>query len=786
MVNGHTRFCFLNIGLTQADAHAMVKETFVDRLVYRFPSAIIVITFIATATFAYLGRDVRFDPSTDDLLQQSHPDVQRYQEFRRIFGNDDLLVIAVYDPDSVFRGTVLEDIDMLTRRLDALPGVEQVLSITNVRIPTPGLFVPQLQQAYTSYPRSEAGLRAFAAEIAILGTGFLVSEDRRMTAIYVYPTLSDNTDAAGNGLVEDVERVIGQQPDRYYLIGNPKIRHGLVTAAVRDTVVSIAATGTVVALVLAALFGSLWTVVLPLLTIGLATVWVGGFLAAAGIPINSWTALIAPLLLVLGIANMVHILSSLQQNCARQRSRQDAVRLALRANLKPCALASVTTALGFLSLTIAEVPVLRDFGFGAAFGVLVAFLLSVLFLPATLMLAPIEGVCRPRAWILASIEGMKNVAVHHPGLVILCFVTIAAPLAYGISRLTIDTDILGVFKPDHELSVANRAVQQHLGGTGPLELVIESGPGAMLSIDMLQRIDRYQHHLEALPEIERTFSVVDLVKVLNMAFARGDPRFHRLPDNPLVLNSLKTFSNSPEQNDELFRMVARDFHAARVMVRLRATGTAAVSRLVREITAAAGGFFPEGVDVHVTGTTALYTEAVNQLVSSQIRSFLTACGTIFISITVAFRSLRFGLFSVVPNLFPIMVVFGWMGLAGISLDLFNAMIASIALGIALDDSIHLLARFQRSLGAGMDVASAVTGSVREVGIPIIATSAIVALGFVGLAASASLDGTARFGYFSAVALVVAFIASVLFLPALVLKFWSLRASAPEDAIVPNR
>ena len=218
-------------------------------------------------------------------------------------------------------------------------------------------------------------------------------------------------------------------------------------------------------------------------------------------------------------------------------------------------------------------------------------------------------------------------------------------------------------------------------------------------------------------------------------------------------------------------MVTGDLSSGRIVLWIRSSGTAAISRLVDDIERMAVTVLPSSLKLKVTGTTVVYTDAVNQLVKSQVTSFVAAFVTILLTIIIVFRSWRIGVFALAPNVLPILSVFGAMGLVGISLDFFNVMIASIALGIAVDDSIHFLTWFRRALKKTRSVSRSVAAATHNVGTPIVATSLVVGLGFVGVAATATLAGTVRFGYITAFAILIALMTTALLLPALLLMYW---------------
>jgi uncharacterized protein len=729
----------------------------------RHPWITMLVALMVTLLLGTGIKNLRFDMSTERLLLGDGVALQTLQRFRQNFGNDDLLVAAVHDKRTFSHPEAFARLQELTGRLGALPGVEQVVSLANM--PRPGF----------SNPFSSSKPKPMAELWKGLTQDVLISGDGTVAAIHMNPSmqLDDNALIAMVGSIEELGR---QRANGFYLVGAPSIKKGMMDAVVQDTVYATLIVVLLVVLVLGYLFRDPWSVLVPLATILMSLIAVAGFMGFLHIPLNSWTMLIAPLLFVIGIAALVHILASYKGQCASHHQPFVALQFALQANLIPCLLASVTTMLGFLSLTLVETPVLREFGVSAAFGVGAAFLLSVTFMPAALMLLPrlSSRLCDPSAVKLPTITVLK-VAIGKGAYVILLFtVVLCAVAGYGVSRISVDTNILKMFKDDHPVSLAHGFVKQHLAGNAPLEVMVEGKPGQLMSLAALKSIDGFQRALVGHPLVLRSISLVDIMKDTTPSWAGGDDT-GGLPGDSFTVMAWSMAAKFADKERFLSKMINDDSSSARITVLTKVSGTQNAEALMRDIDRTSERFFKDGLSGHITGSMAVYTKAIGRLVDQQILSFLGACATIFLTIVVVFRSLRIALFSVMPNLLTVLTVFGVMGLSMVQLDFFNVMTASIALGIAVDNAIHFMARFQRRLRQGARVPRAVWRSLREVQTPIITTSLILGLGFLGVAFSASLGGTERFALFTALSIGVSLLATLFVLPVLVLKLWRQRA-----------
>ncbi len=728
--------------------------------ILRHPWTTLFTTIIATLMLGSGIWHLRFDTSTERLLLGDSSSLQTLRQFRQTFGNDDLLVVAVQDQRTFSHPEAYAQLKELTRHLSTLPGVEQVISLTNM--PIPGLS-NLLGGARDSSPTTELW-KGVMQDI-------LLSRDRTVAGIHVRPYLGLDDDALIT-LVASVDELGQQRANGFYLVGVPTVKKGMIDAAVKDTVNATLIAVLLVMIVLGYLFRDPWSVLVPLITIMLALVTVAGFMGYLGITLNSWTVLIAPLLFVIGIAGLVHILANYKRQCASHHKPFAALQYALQCSLVPCMLTSVTTMFGFLSLALGETPVLKEFGVSVAFGVGTAFILSITFMPAALMLLPSlsSRLCDPVKVKMPSISVLRLAIGKRSYLILGGTVFLCAMAIYGVSRISVDTNILKVFKDDHPISMDHGFVKRNLAGNAPIEVIVEGRPGQLMSLEALRSINDFQRSLDNHALILRTISLVDIMKGTTPSWISGS-RHNGLPNNRFALMAWSKMASLADKEGFLSNMINHNHSMARITVLTKVSGTHDTEVLMDGLSRASERFFTGGLKSHVTGSMATYAKAIGHLVNQLIISFLGASATIFLIIVLAFRSLRAGLFSIIPTLLTVLAVLGVMGLSQVRLGFFNVMVASIVLGIAVDNSIHFMARFQRRIECGAGTPMAVWRSLKEVQTPIITTSMILGLGFLGVALSASLGGTERFALFTALAIGVSLLATLFVLPALLLRLW---------------
>ena len=238
-----------------------MKTQIIEKIILSYPRAILLIVFLMSVGFAIGANGLKFDASTDNLLPDDNPVVDYFDKFRETFGNDETLVIAVHDPGkAVYDPETLNRIGKITGELSALPGVDEVLSLTNMPTVRYAFNIPQLVAAYDVYPKNKAGIEGFKSEMTRLASGVLVSEDGKVATIYVHPKGVGEGEFNSEHLVNDIESLLLKYPGDYYTVGSPKIKHGLIEAAKHDPLVAMIITPLLVAVVLAYIFRDIWAV----------------------------------------------------------------------------------------------------------------------------------------------------------------------------------------------------------------------------------------------------------------------------------------------------------------------------------------------------------------------------------------------------------------------------------------------------------------------------------------------------------------------------------------------
>jgi hypothetical protein len=439
----------------------------------------------------------------------------------------------------------------------------------------------------------------------------------------------------------------------------------------------------------------------------------------------------------------------------------------------------LTTGAGLLSLLLVPIPPVQVFGLAGATGTLLVFLTVFFLVPPFLRHwdrrpwpQHTSGMGRlgkaARRLALLSMRWPKTV-------IVVLLAAIAASFPY-VKQVQIETDLLAFFAPDHPVNVDSRRIEAALSGVTTLEISLRGGDrDAFQRVETLLQIKRLQQWLEALPEVDRTVSMVDLVEEMHWAMNREQPAFRALPPTDRLLRQYLLVYDGNDLNE----LVNRDYDHARIVLNLNVHGTQEIGRTIDAIHARLAMEPLAGVEARVGGSGRLLTDQVDLLVDGQVKSFAGAFGQIFLLMTVLLRSVKAGAVCMAPNLAPLFFIFVLMGAAGIPLNSATVMIASVVLGITIDDTIHLYHGYSERLRAGASPLFAIARSYESTGRAVLATSAILIAQFALLTTSDFVP-TANFGLMTAVGLLTGLMFEVLLLPALLVLTaglpWTLRSA----------
>lgn len=749
-----------------------MHRRFIEAVV-RHHVLVLVLAALVAVVAGYGASRIAFDASIEIWFLEDDPEIVTYRRFGRAFGADEFIVVGLF-ADDVFEPAPLRALERLTRQLQSLDQVARVESLFTARTiesREEDLVVePLLPPTWGGADLAAVRARALADPTL---RGSLLGADGRGTAILVFIDPETSTSFEGKArFVNELEAVVGAESNPGLEIvvgGSPAIGAGVQKHAKRDFLLLGALAVLLIMVATRLLFGRLSTMVLPVSVVGLALLLVLACMSALGLKVNLVSQSITAVLFTVGVADAVHVLSELRLELAKGRRLRDAVVETCTTLFAPCFYTSLTTSLGMLSLVTSQLRPVAEAGALAALGVGFAFASTFTVLPALLVTWP--SMCPTRARDQDRLARFLRfagapTARRARGIVYGSLGLVGLSLLM-IPEIVVGANALTYFKESDPIRTSIERIDETLGGSTSMEVLIEAPGGGLRTREALVRLEAFEAWLETLPAIESVFSVGDVLKRVNHALTGSAS----LPESSeavaqayLLVEDEPVLEHLVKDDGSLGRM------SARVSMARAKDLVAYVPELERRLRAEFSG---EELRLEATGFVKLMSEMEQYIVSSQISSFSLAFVLVALVMFVVLRSVKLGLIALVPNLAPVLLGLGLMSMLRVPLDPGTVMVASISLGLVVDDTVHLMTRVRQKLGSGAELTEAFAQAVPEVGRAVVSTSVILCAGF-GVLTFGSFRPNVFLGGVTAMVVVLAVLADLFLLPAL----FSVRARRP--------
>ncbi len=743
--------------------------SFLRNLPLRHPRKVLAVISLVTVWMIYLSTGLSIDSSIENLLPTHDPERAYFDEVRKIFGSDDASVIGVF-ADDVFAPSTVAKIDTLSERLGEIDGTREVISLATVKGVQNGEDGVSVGRLMTDLPRTDEEAAALRQRVLQnpFYAGHLVSKDSRATVVVaLFENLTDK-----QFLERDIEGQVRAAvaaaggPEEYAITGLQTLKVNGARLMNEDLQRFLPVSFVVVVVILAWGFRTVRGVCLPLSAVLIGIVWTTGTMTLLGSSINLGTLVLPPLLMAIGIAEAIHIISRYYLVLRPGLSREEIVEETLADIGIPIVAAGVTTMIGFVALAFNPIAAIREFGFYATFGIATIFMVSLLFIPSALVLLP-EPKRTPvhtneDLWVARVLRRLGTFAVHHRRVVLLGAAVLAAISLVGATRIRVETDYLEFLSPETPIRRDNARIAEKLGGTQPINIVVDGdAPQSIKAIDTLAAIRDLQAFMAEQPSVDASLSVVDFLTILRATLNPDAPP--GLPTDQGEVNQLLFFVSAKD----LQPVVSTDFARANIIVGTRLSGSAEVSAFIDAVEAYAKTRFRRGISVRATGTVALLNRSADVIARGQISGLWQSLLVLLVLMSFLFLSVRAGFLSLVPNIWPIIILFGVMGWTGISLNIATSMIAAISIGIAMDDTIHYFSEFNKEIRRTGKEEEAIRCVAQSVGLPIMITALVLFAGFLVVCQSNFLP-IRHFGILASTTMVVALFADLLITPALLM------------------
>jgi predicted RND superfamily exporter protein len=740
------------------------------------PKTVIGLIFLLTVFFGLQFPGITIDADPENMLEADQSDRLFYNQVKKEFGIHDLIVVGIVDEDDVFRPDSLERVARATSEILKIKGViiEDVVSpSTTDNVKSAGGLLdirPVLREAPDS-PEAAAGLRREIAENPFLHEK-IASADGTAVALYV-PIERKDMSYRIAGEIEDIlsrDLLPGQ---RYHLAGLPvsEDTFGIEMFIQMGIVAPLAFM--LILLIVFIMFRQVAFLVPIALTAMFSVMWAMGLLIGMGFTVHIMSSMIPVFLMPIAILDDIHILSEFFDRYRVLGDKRRALLEAMRPLYKPMLYTSLTSAVGFASLALADIPPVRIFGLFVAFGIAAAWLLALTMVPAVISLMDDEKLKRrlyreggaPSALLDGVLNPLGRFAFSRARVVLTLGVAAFAFGVAGLSQIQVNDNPVKWFKDGHPLRVADSVMNRLFGGTYMAYVVIEGNePDAIKRPEVVTYIDRMQEDLEADPLIGKTSSVADIVKRINLVLHDNDSAFDTVPDSREAIGQfLFLFQSSGDPND-LDNFIDRESRKANIWVQMKGGD----NRQMQAVEDRLAVFVqenppPDGLALRWSGLTYINKVWQDLMVVGMLKAVLGSFVVVFLLMMFEFRSLTFGILAMLPLSGAIILTYGLVGWLGRDYNMPIAVCAALTLGLGIDFAIHFLQRFKAHVVESRDVEATNRHMFGEPGRAIARNAIVITLGFLPLTAS-TLGPYVTVGLFFASLMLFCTLATLFVLP----------------------
>ena len=738
------------------------------------PWIVIVIGFGLTCFFGSQIPKLSFRTSIYDLLIDDLADTATYEDLKAEFGSDEIIRLVV-KTDDIFAPAAFRMVEDISEKCAAIDGIVRVISL------------PLIKKDID--PSAKMGLAQFETVVApvALFQRNLISADRKNTGI----TLILENEADQEQVLSALDAIIENEADHLslYQIGMPQISRALMNYTVHDFQRLPALTFGLIAAVLFILLRNPARVFLPLMCVSVVLIWTFGFMGLMQIKLSLLTMIVPVFIIAVGTAYSLHTLSEYAASARYADSRRNAVTASYDQTALPCTLAVFTTLFGLGALFVNRIPAIDEFALFACFGMLSLLCVMLTLLPAVLVLIPLPATnSRKATRIEAVLDGFLDLIVrvnlNHRKTALSIIGLTAATAAVGILFLRIETNPVEYFKEDAPVSRNFHDIYQSLSGSFPVNVTVKSTESDYFENSRhLAELKNLQEFLETLPKVDKTISFADYLMLVNYTLNHYDPKYYTLPvedfEIRIAINNYKTILGE----DLYSRFMTPRLNSANILLLTHLSSSGEFLKTRDAILSFAAQQLPSHLKVEVTGFGIAVSASSQLLTTGQVKSLSVSLILIFGVMFLMFLSAKVGLIAILPNCFPILMNFGIMGWLGIKLSMATSLIASIAIGLAVDDTIHYLHRYNLEFKKDLNKDRALRDSIKQVGKPIVMTSLTISIGFLVLMFS-QFKPTAIFGFLMVITMAAALIGDLILLPSLMLRVelvtaWDLMKSMPS-------
>ncbi|MFD0861090.1 RND family transporter [Sungkyunkwania multivorans] len=748
----------------------------------------ILILLLLVAGTVYMGlqwKHMRLTHSEANLLPDDHEVNVEYQQFLNTFGEEGNLIVLAVKDSSLFTPEKFNAWNRLSEQFNAMPEVDLVVSLQNLQklIRNDQKKQFDLESLVKSNPETKEEVEKIRYELfqkLPFYENLLFNKETGTvrTAVYLDKEIV-NTPVRKDFVFDEFIPRVKSFEEKYdvdvRVSGMPYIRTLNSQNIVDEIGIFILAALGITSLIFFFFFRSFRATFISMFVVTIGVMWAFGTLGLFKYEITVLTALIPPLIIVIGIPNCIFLINKYQQEVKKHGNQALSLQRVISKIGNATLMTNVTTASGFATFILTNSKILKEFGVIASINILVIFLLSLLIIPIlySFMSLPKTKHLKHlnKKWIGAFVNWMERMVRHHRIAIYSISLLLLIASMIGMYRIRISGSLIEDMPKKTEFFSDIRFFEEEFDGVMPLEIMIDTKrPNGVMKLATIRRMNELEELIEETPELSKPMSIVSLVKYSKQAYYRGNPKFYQIPsaqENNFVLSYARKSSSDVNL---LKSFVDSTGQIARITTFMRDVGTDRMDRIEEDLLTKIEKVFPEDrYEVSMTGKARVFSKGTEYLVNNLVLSLSLAIVLIALFMAYMFRSFKMIIVSLIPNLLPLLITAGMMGFIGIPIKPSTILVFSIAFGISVDDTIHFLAKYRQELIANnWKIRKSVYAALRETGLSMFYTSIVLFFGFSVFMIS-SFGGTVALGGLVSATLLFAMLANLLLLPSLLLS-----------------
>ena len=748
----------------------------------------ILILLLITGFTIFMGwqwQYMRFSSSQTNLLPDDHPVNIQYQDFLSKFGEEGNAVVFAIRDSALFEPTNFNRWNRLSKQLAAFPEVEFVISTDNLK----ELVKNNDKQEFEMLPLINGELKTKKEIDSITDHLFndlpfyenllFNKESKTIRTIVNLDKDIVNTTVRKDFILQDINTLVRNFEKEtnldVHISGMPYVRTMNSQNIIDEIGKFILAALGVTSLIFFFFFRSVRATFISMCVVIIGVMWAFGFLGLLQYEITVLTALIPPLIIVIGIPNCIFLINKYQQEVKKHGNQALSLQRVISKIGNATLMTNITTASGFATFIITDSTLLKEFGIVASINIIGIFILSLLIIPIVYSFMPLPKTKHlkhlNKKWIDAFVNWMERIVRHRRITVYIVSISLLVLSIIGIYQIRISGSPIEDMPKNAEFFHDIRFFEKEFKGIMPVEIVVDTKtPKGVLKPATLKRMNQLGEVIDEIPELSSPFSVVNLVKYSKQAFYNGIPKYYQLPTSQENTFIMDVARKSSDNGNLLESFVDSTGQTARITTFMRDVNTSRMEEIEQRLLENITKIFPvERYNVYMTGSALLFLKGTKYLVKNLIMSLALAIALIALFMAYLFRSFRMIVISLIPNLLPLVITAGIMGFVGVPIKPSTILVFSIAFGISVDDTIHFLAKYRQELTANKwRIEKSVYNALRETGVSMFYTSIVLFFGFSVFVIS-NFGGTVALGSLVSATLLLAMLANLILLPSLLLS-----------------